>query len=149
MVPKFSLSSPSSLKLFSIPIVFSSNLKVFLGWENKVNKHSYYSYKIWLCPSLVPHGAFGSVNPGLCRKLWRHRERLTDKVQTSRGQRGKRERLGTRLAASQCFSLWRADYTSRIGLVFRAGSFCWDLGTLIKRNKFRECSVHKRIHARV
>ena len=69
MVPKFSLSSPSSLKLFSIPIVFSSNLKVFLGWENKVNKHSYYSYKIWLCPSLVPHSAFGSVNPGLCRKL--------------------------------------------------------------------------------
>ena len=149
MVPKFSLSSPSSLKLFSIPNVFSSNLKVFLGWENKVNKHSYYSYKIWLCPSLVPHGAFGSVNPGLCRKLWRHRERLTDKVQTSRGQRGKRERLGTRLAASQCFSLWRADYTSRIGLVFRAGSFCWDLGTLIKRNKFRECSVHTPIHARV
>ena len=113
---KFSLSSPSWLKLFSIPIVFSSSLKVFLRWENKVNKHSYYSYKISLCPSLVPLGAFCSVNPGLCRKLWRHRERLADKVQTSRGQRGKRERLGTRLAASQCFSLWRADYTSRIGL---------------------------------
>ena len=145
---KFSLSSPSSLKLFSILIVFSSNLKVFLRWENKVNKHSYYSYKIWLCPSLVPLGAFGSVNPGLCRNLWRHLERLADKVQTSRGQRGKRERLGTRLAASQCFSLWRADNTSRIGLVFRAGSVCWDLGTLIKRNKFRECNVHTRIHAR-
>ena len=103
-----------------------------------MNKHSYYSYKIWLCPSLVPLGAFGSVNPGLCRKLWRHRERLADKVQTSRGQRGKREPLGTRLAASQCFSLWRADYTSRIGLVFRAGSICRDLGTLIKRNKWSE-----------
>ena len=66
---KFSLSSPSSLKLFSIPIVFSSSLKVFLRWENKVKKHSYYSYKIWLRPSLVPLGAFGLVNPGLCRKL--------------------------------------------------------------------------------
>ena len=145
---KFSLSSPSSLKLFSIPIVFSSNIKVFLRWENKVNKHCHYSYKIWLCPSLVPLGAFGSVN-WLRRKLLRHRERLADKVPTSRGQWGKRERLGTRLAASQCFSLWRADYTSRIGLVLRAGSIGRDLGSLIKRNKYRECSVHTRIHARV
>ena len=49
-------------------------------------------------------GVLGSVNPGLYRELWRHREILAEILvlspalsQTSRGQRGKRERLGTRL----------------------------------------------------
>ena len=52
-------------------------------------------------------GVLGSVNPGLYRELWRHREIHAENgvlspalSQTSRGQRGKRERLGTRLAPS-------------------------------------------------